>query len=190
MPSIRWSRPTAQPTCSSTAPGSYELDGSFFDFDDDDWREIHDVNVVGTFNCMQAVAGAMRRSGSGGAIVNIASTAGRRGRTLSPPYAASKAAVINLTRSAAVALAPHGIRVNAVAPGIIDTAMTRRIASQAGGTGDLAIDEFTARRLDDVPLARIGTAAEVAQAVLFLASPQAAYVTGQTLNVDGGLELD
>ena len=163
---------------------------SFFDFDEADWRAMYDVNVVGTVTCLQAVAASMRAAERGGAIVNVASIAGRSGRTFSPPYAASKAAVINLTRSAAAALAPHGIRVNAVAPGIVDTDMTRRIAEQVSRDRGLTPGEFATRRLDEVPLGRIGTAAEVAQAVLFLASPQAGYVTGQTLNVDGGLECN
>lgn len=163
---------------------------SIFDYDADDWRVVLDVNTSGLFHCLQAVAEQMRELGTHGAIVNIASTAGRNGKTMSPPYAASKAAVINITRSAAQMLAPHRIRVNAVAPGIIDTEFNRRLGIQFGPRDGLTPEEFVARRAEIVPLGRIGTAVDVARGVCFLASPYADYITGQTLNIDGGIVLD
>jgi NAD(P)-dependent dehydrogenase (short-subunit alcohol dehydrogenase family) len=158
----------------------------FFEYDEDDWRTILDVNASGVFFCLQAAAEAMER---GGAIVNIASIAGRNGRTMSPPYAASKAAVINITRSCALTLAPQGIRVNAVCPGIIDTEFNLRLGRQFGPAEGLTPEEFVARRVEMVPLGRIGTPQDVARVVCFLASPYAGYVTGQTLNVDGGIVM-
>jgi NAD(P)-dependent dehydrogenase (short-subunit alcohol dehydrogenase family) len=125
-----------------------------------------------------------------GAIVNIASIAGRNGRTLSPPYAASKAAVINITRCAALTLASKGVRVNAVAPGIIDTDFNRRLGAQFGPRDGLTPEQYVAKRVEMVPLGRIGTADDIARVVCFLASPHAGYVTGQTLNVDGGIVMD
>lgn len=170
--------------------GTMRARDSIFDYDEDDWRTILEVNASGLFFCLQAGAQAMSERGAGGAIVNLASTAGRNGKTLSPPYAASKAAVINITRSSALMLASEGIRVNAVAPGIIDTDFNRRLGAQFGPRDGLSPEEFVAKRAAVVPLGRIGTATDVARVVCFLASPFADYVTGQTLNVDGGIVLD
>jgi NAD(P)-dependent dehydrogenase (short-subunit alcohol dehydrogenase family) len=136
------------------------------------------------FACIQEAARAM--GARGGAIVNVASVAGRDGKTLSPPYAASKAAVINLTRSTARLLAPQGIRVNAVCPGLIDTEFNARLGRQLGPAEGLTAEEFVAKRAETIPIGRIGTADDVARVVCFLASPAAGYVTGQSVNVDGG----
>jgi NAD(P)-dependent dehydrogenase (short-subunit alcohol dehydrogenase family) len=169
--------------------GTMRARESFFEYDEDDWRSILAVNASGVFFCLQAAAEVMREARDG-AIVNVASIAGRNGRTMSPPYAASKAAVINITRSASLALSGSGIRVNAVAPGIIDTDFNRRLGEQFGPNEGLTAEQFVAKRAETVPIGRIGTAGDVASVVCFLASPYAAYVTGQTLNVDGGIAMD
>jgi NAD(P)-dependent dehydrogenase (short-subunit alcohol dehydrogenase family) len=169
--------------------GTMRARDSFFEYDESDWRSILDINASGLFFCLQAAAEVMSSHG-GGAVVNIASIAGRNGRTLSPPYAASKAAVINITRSAAVTLASKRIRVNAVAPGIIDTEFNRRLGEQFGPREGLTPEQYVAKRAEIVPLSRIGTPDDVANVVCFLASPYAAYMTGQTLNVDGGIVMD
>ena len=169
--------------------GTMRARDSIFDYDKGDWDTILGVNASGLFFCIQAAAKAMRDSGSGGSIVNVASGAGRNGRTLSPPYAASKAAVINITRSSALLLASDGIRVNAVAPGIIDTEFNRRLGRQFGEREGLTPEQYVAKRAEPVPLGRVGTTEDVAQVICFLASPFSGYVTGQTVNVDGGLVL-
>jgi NAD(P)-dependent dehydrogenase (short-subunit alcohol dehydrogenase family) len=169
--------------------GTMRARESFFDYDEEDWQSVLAVNTQGLFYCLQAAADAMRSRGRG-AIVNVASIAGRNGRTLSPPYAASKASVINITRSAALTLASSGIRVNAVAPGIINTDFNRRLGEQFGPREGLSPEQFVARRAEAVPIGRIGTPDDVASVVCFLASPHAAYITGQTVNVDGGIVLD
>jgi NAD(P)-dependent dehydrogenase (short-subunit alcohol dehydrogenase family) len=161
----------------------------FFEYTPEDWGHVLKVNAEAVFFCQQAAARRMIDLGAGGSVVNIASVAGRDGRTLSPPYAASKAAVISLTRSTARRLAPHGIRVNAVCPGIIDTEFNVRLGRQYGPAEGLTPEEFVARRTESVPLARLGTPAEVAAVACFLASDAASYVTGQSINVDGGLVM-
>src|SRR5262249_46296020 len=114
---------------------------------------------------------------------------GRDGRTFSPPYAASKAAVISLTRSTALQLARYGIRVNAVCPGIVDTDFNLRLGAQFGPEQGLTPEEFVAKRAENVPLGRIGKPDDVADVICFLASTAARYITGQSINVDGGLVL-
>ena len=150
-----------------------------------DWDLTIAVNARSVLFGTQAASAVMA---AGGSIVNVSSIAGRGAPTLSPPYAASKAAVISLTISAARALAPRGIRVNAVCPGIIDTAFNWRLDELLGQQAQgLPPGEFLRRRWETVPLGRIGTPDDVAGVVAFLVGPDAAYITGQSLNVDGGL---
>ncbi len=156
---------------------------------EEDWDQTFAVNARGLFFCLQAAARLMVEQGDG-VIVNIASVAGRgsAGLSLSPPYAASKAAVINLTQQAARALANQNVRVNAICPGLIDTAFNWRLEDEVGvKQKGLPRGEFLAQRIAAVPMGRIGQPEDVANAVAFLASPEASYITGQSLNVDGGI---
>ncbi len=140
-------------------------------------RETLRVNTEGALYTLQAAARLMRRSG-GGAIVTVSSIVGRRGNPGQVVYAASKAALIGMTLSAAKELGPHGIRVNAVAPGVIETDMTGHL--DAGTRQSL---------LSGVPLGRAGSANEVASVILFLVSDLASYVSGQVLGIDGAMAL-
>lgn len=135
-----------------------------------------DTNVAGTIHTVQAAARAMMRRG--GAIVVLASIVGERGSAGQTAYAASKAAVASVARSAAKELGRYGIRVNAVAPGVIRTDMTAHLSA-----------EILARRIADTPLGRLGTPDDVASVIRFLVSDAAGFITGQVLGVDGGLVL-
>jgi len=139
----------------------------------DEWRRVLDVNLTGPFMCARAAVPLM---GPGGAIVNVASISGQRASTLRVAYGTSKAALMHMTKQLAVELAVEGIRVNCVAPGPVDTAMARAVHSP----------EIRADYHDAIPLARYGREREIADAVLFLCSERASYVTGETLAVDGG----
>jgi NAD(P)-dependent dehydrogenase (short-subunit alcohol dehydrogenase family) len=155
-----------------------EFGGTFFEVTPEAWDRHFAINLRAMFFATQHAAAWMKDHG-GGAVVNIASV---QGAIFSPryiPYTASKAGVRGLTSVMAVALAPHAIRVNAVAPGWTNTAMNKI------GPADAAAPE----RLRLIPLRRIAEPTDIADAVLYLASVQAAYVTGQTLNVDGGRTL-
>jgi NAD(P)-dependent dehydrogenase (short-subunit alcohol dehydrogenase family) len=161
----------------------------FFDLPLEEWDRVFAVNARGVFLCIQVVGRHMRDRRSG-AIVNVASTGAKAGRSWLPHYNASKAAVLNLTWSAALALAPYGVRCNAVCPGVIETEMNATILrDMAGMFGDEEAD-IMRRRLEPVPLGRAGTPDDVARLVVFLASDEAAYITGQGYNVDGGLRMD
>lgn len=160
---------------------------TFFEVTPDDWDWMHDVNSRGAFFCMQEVAHQMVERGEG-SIVNIASVGGKAFRgTTNVAYAASKGAMLNFTRTAASALAADNVRVNAICPGVVLTEIRERviddIASRRGIDRAAAIDLQTA----SIPLGRPSTPEDVAEAVLFLASPQADTITGQLLGVDGGL---
>ncbi len=143
----------------------------------DEWRQVMATNLDGVFLCTQVFAPLMQPTG-GGAIVNIASISGLRASTLRVAYGTSKAAVIHLTKQQAVELAHIGIRVNAIAPGPVDTAMALAVHSAA----------IRADYHATIPLNRYGTPEEIANAVGFLCSPAASYINGQVLAVDGGFD--
>ncbi|MDP5273405.1 3-oxoacyl-[acyl-carrier-protein] reductase [Chengkuizengella axinellae] len=144
---------------------------------EDEFDQVIDINLKGVFNCIKAATRPMMKQRSG-RIINISSVVGVLGNAGQANYVAAKAGVIGLTKSAARELASRGITVNAVAPGFIETDMT----------GHLKRD-MEEGILSQIPLARMGQPEEIANAVKFLASDQAAYITGQTLHVDGGMYM-
>jgi NAD(P)-dependent dehydrogenase (short-subunit alcohol dehydrogenase family) len=146
-----------------------------------EWRKVLDVNLTGTFLAVQATARQMVAQGGGGSIVTIASVAAKHPEAGPPSYAVSKAGVWMLTKAAARSLGPAGIRVNAIGPGFIETNMTAMAT---------AIPEVTEMFLAGLPLRRLGTPREVADAALFLAGDESAYFTGEILHPDGGFYTD
>ncbi len=151
-----------------------------------DWDRTFAVNAKGLFFCMQSAADIMKRAGWG-RIINISSMAGRGVPSMSPPYAASKAAVIALSQQAARTLARSNITVNAICPGIIDTPFNQMLDEVIGvGQQGLPKGEFLKQRAASVPMGRLGRPEEIADLVVFLASEEAAYITGATINIDGG----
>ena len=158
------------------------------DIDAAAWREMVDVNLNGAFYCAKHVSRGMIERKSG-AIVNIASIAGRIGYALRTPYAATKWGLIGLSHSLAAELGPHGVRVNAVLPGPVEGDRVRKvIADRAAATGQ-SLEEAARIFTANLPLGRFVTADEVAAAVTFLASDAAAAITGQALNVDSGFRM-
>jgi NAD(P)-dependent dehydrogenase (short-subunit alcohol dehydrogenase family) len=152
----------------------------FMDIDVATFRRVHDVNVIGTFLCIREAAKRMR---FGGRICTVASIAGKRGGGLSgtAAYAASKGAVLALTRNAARSLAPAGIAVNCVAPGATMTPMLE---------GPFAVPGQRERVVATTVLNRVGSATEIAEAIAWLLSPKSSFVAGETLTVDGGVMMD
>ncbi len=144
------------------------------------------VNVKGLLFTLQAVAAQMVRQARGGKIINFASQAGRRGEALVAVYCASKAAVISLTQSAGLALIEHGINVNGIAPGVIDTPMWDQVDALFAKYEGLPAGEKKRQVGEAVPYGRMGRPDDLTGAALFLASADADYVVAQTLNVDGG----
>ncbi len=144
----------------------------------DEWSHVLGTNLDGAFLCTQACVPVMLAGGRGGSVVNIASISGLRASTLRVAYGTSKAALIHLTKQQAVELGTVGIRVNAVAPGPVDTDMAKLVHSVA-----IRSDYY-----DAIPLNRYGTTEEIAQAVGFLCSAEASFINGQVLAVDGGFD--
>jgi D-sorbitol dehydrogenase (acceptor) len=144
------------------------------------------VNVKGAFFMMQAALASMVAHQRQGCVINMASQAGRRGEALVAHYCATKAAIISYTQSAALAMAPHHIRVNAISPGVIDTPMWKHVDSLFAKYEHLPLGEKKRLVGLAVPLGYMGAPDDVAGAALFLASDDSRYITAQTLNVDGG----
>jgi len=152
-------------------------DGLLLRMKEEDWQSVLQVNVTGTFFCVKAVLPTMSRQRSG-RIVNIASIVGAIGNIGQANYAASKAAVIGLTKTVAREYASRNITVNAVAPGFIDTAMTQDLSA-----------ETKEALLNQIPLKRLGQPSDIADAVSFLCSEKAGYITGHVLHVNGGMHM-
>ena len=158
----------------------------FFETAPEEWEHVFSVNAAGCFYYLQKVGLHMRERGKG-SIINVSSIAGKEGRTSFIPYGASKAVVINLTWSAALVLAPYGVRVNAICPGPVETGMwdkVDRIMTRKKGS-----PEKTAKkeRIKQIPLGRMASPSDIAETALFLASDSSSFITGQTINVCGGL---
>jgi 3-oxoacyl-[acyl-carrier protein] reductase len=149
-------------------------DNALLDMTEAQWDRVMDVNLKGTFLCAQAFARARIAAGGGGAIVNLASTAAFSARIGAGHYSASKAGVVMLTKSLAQELGPHSIRVNAVAPGLIEV------------EGERVSAEYKRNFLPNIPIGRVGRPRDIAELVAFLASDAAEFITGACVPVDGG----
>jgi D-sorbitol dehydrogenase (acceptor) len=156
------------------------------DADLDQFDRLFGVNVRAFYAVMQSTAKAMVAAGKSGSIINLASQAGHRGEALVAHYCATKAAVISYTQSAALALAPHKIRVNAISPGVIDTPMWKDVDALFAKFENKPLGQKKQEVSDAVPLGYMGSPNDVARAAVFLASDQSAYMTAQTIGIDGG----
>ena len=155
---------------------------------EDHWDAVLTINAKAVFFASQAALPTMIAQKSG-AIVNLASMAGKIGSVNNLPYNASKAAVISITKSLALAHAGDGIRVNCLCPGFVETDMWTSVSAELGALSGMPAEEFTRRRLASVPLGRMERPEDVASVIGFLASSRAGYMTGQALSVDGGLVM-
>jgi 3-oxoacyl-[acyl-carrier protein] reductase len=158
------------------------------DVTEEHWDAIMTINARAVFFASQAVLPTMIAQ-KRGAIVNLASMAGKIGSRTNLPYNASKAAVVSMTKSLALAHAGDGIRVNCVCPGFVETDMWTKVAREQGALLGMSAEEFTRQRASSVPLGRMERPEDVASVIGFLASPRSAYMTGQALSVDGGLVM-
>jgi NAD(P)-dependent dehydrogenase (short-subunit alcohol dehydrogenase family) len=145
------------------------------------------LNLKTVFFAMQFAARHMQ---TGARVINISSISGRSGRSDQAHYAAAKCAVISLTQSAALSFASQGITVNAICPGVVDTPMTSGIHEIRAGALGITPEESLARMVAKIPLGRLESTDDVAGVVSFLCSPDATYITGQSLNVCGGMEMN
>jgi NAD(P)-dependent dehydrogenase (short-subunit alcohol dehydrogenase family) len=153
------------------------------------WTRAIDINLIGVMRCFQTAAANMVNRERKGRLLATTSVAGLRSFADSPAYCASKAGVIAVVKSAAIAFAPHGITVNAIAPGHIDTELHRQLDHEIAVAQQRAAEDVRAETIAGVPLRRMGLPAEIAATFAFLASDAAAYITGETICVDGGLIL-
>ena len=159
------------------------------DMPKDRWQAVLDVNLMGAFLCSKHAARAMIQRGAGGRIVNIASQAAKSGAWHLGAYAASKHGLIGLTRTAAIELGAHRITVNAICPNHVTTglgALQNEYRSRVRGQ---TVDEYLAEMRGRIPLGRVGLAEDTAKACAFLCSDEAAYITGEAMNVSGGVEM-
>ncbi|HTI03337.1 MAG TPA: SDR family oxidoreductase [Acidisoma sp.] len=158
------------------------------DMTESEWDRVMAVNTKGVFLCCQAAIARMRKHGNGGRLINTASGQARQGFVFTPHYAASKFGVVGITQSLAKEVAKERITVNAFCPGIIETDMwAYNDAAWGKLLGNYGPGELMAEWVENIPMGRAGTGEDVAGLVAFLAGSDAAYITGQTINVDGGL---
>jgi len=163
----------------------------FTETTEEDWDRNLDVNAKGVFLCGQEAARRLIARGEGGAIVNTASMAGKRGAVpFLSAYVASKFAVVGLTQAMAYELAPHGIRVNCVCPGYVSTGMQERELGWEAKLRGTSSQEIRELYLADTPMGRLETPDDVARVVGFLASPDAGFITGEAIAVNGGAYMD
>jgi len=162
----------------------------FLDVTEVEWDQIVDLNLKGTYFSMQAGAQQMIRQGTGGRIINMSSISGRHGRADSSAYAASKMGIISITQSAALALADHEILVNALCPGVVATPMWDHIDADRARLFGYEPGAARAQLVEKIPLKRAAEAEEIASAAVFLASDENTLITGQAINVDGGMEMN
>jgi NAD(P)-dependent dehydrogenase (short-subunit alcohol dehydrogenase family) len=152
------------------------------------WQRLIDINLTGVFLSNQAVASTMRDQKSG-SIINISSMAGKTSFPASAEYSASKSGVIGLTRSVAMDLAPYGATVNAICPGNTLTEMVRSVAEKVGAMDGMTGEEWLQMRANDCPMKRVAEPWEIAGVAAFLASKDSRYITGQAIEVDGGMVM-
>lgn len=174
----------------AVAVGSGKYGFPFWNLEPADWGHVLEVNVIGAANVAQVFAAMLARTRSG-TMLFLASVAGQIGSQTDPPYSASKAALISFTQCAARDLAPYGVRVNALCPGMVETALNRSVweawAQRQPENERQTYEEWAGEKIRRlVPLGRWQTPEDIAAMAVFLASPRAANVTGQTINVDGG----
>lgn len=165
---------------------AYSNFDKFFKNDLKMYKKTFDTNVKGMFLILQEVSRLMIKKKIRGTIINLSSQAGRRGEAMSAHYCASKAAVISYTQSSSLELAKYKINVNAVAPGVINTPLWNFLDTKWGKFENLKKGQKKKKLAKSIPLRRIGTPDEVADLILFLTGPYARYITGQTINIDGG----
>lgn len=155
----------------------------------DEWRLVLDVNLTGAFLCTQAAAAQMQKQGEGGRIINVASQAAKSGFRHMAPYVASKHGMIGLTRSVAIDLAPEGITVNAVCPNHVTTGLGEKQNEYFAKLRGMTVEEYREGIRSRIPLGRVGLPSDTAAATAFLASDDAAFITGEAMNVSGGEEM-
>jgi len=166
-----------------------DIKGAITELTERTWDTLMDINLKGVFLCTQAVSHSMIEQRYG-RIVNISSMAGKTGEPLTSPYCATKFGVIGFTQSIALELGKHNITVNAVCPGPVDTDLIRQSVAQSAKIKGMAPEDFLQEFfINPTPLGRIAQPVDIARAVIFLASDEAEFITGSTLNVSGGREM-
>jgi NAD(P)-dependent dehydrogenase (short-subunit alcohol dehydrogenase family) len=162
----------------------------FTELTEHDWDEVFNVNARGTFLCTREVVKHIIARGGGGKIINISSIAARVGFKFQSHYCAAKAAVIGFTKALALELAPYEITVNAICPGAVDTEMLEKALKESSRLTNVPSDEYRQMVISTIPLGRLQQPEDVAYVVAFLASRAADNITGETINVDGGIVRD
>ncbi|KJB87517.1 oxidoreductase [Paenibacillus sp. E194] len=188
----RWSRLVVENTgipdivvnCAGTSTMDYVIDSKL-----EDWEKVFSINATGLYLVSKIFAKAMVDAGQPGRIIQIASQAGKNGYRAMGGYCATKHAVLGLTKVMAIELARHNILVNAVCPGIVETPMKHRERIEGGVIRGMTAEEIYAEDCSQVPLGRTAEVQDVANVVLFLASPLSSYMTGQAINVTGGMTM-